>query len=65
MTDDILKEVQWQDKKRCPSKTGDCLIEVNALAGLTVYLLHPDNGSVGRIDEVTRKIEERGKIDTL
>jgi hypothetical protein len=38
----LLKEVQfiwnilWQDKKRWPFNTGDCLIEVTAGACLTV-----------------------------
>ena len=27
---------QWQDKKRLPFNTGDCLVEVTAWAGLTV-----------------------------
>jgi len=41
-TGDLLKEVQfiwrfiWQDKKRGPLDTGDCLIEVTTWTYLTV-----------------------------
>ena len=43
-TGDLLIEVQfiwnfsWQDKKRWPFNTGDCLIEVTEWAGLTITI---------------------------